>query len=93
MRKARASGDPASSDGRERLPEPFVGPQSFDPVLVYAVVGLHSSSDHLLGEAIETFISREDTERFINEVRSAILSSRATCGSRSASLTSAVLSC
>jgi hypothetical protein len=38
-------------------------------VIVYVIVDLRSSLDHPLGEAIETFIRREDAERFIEEVR------------------------
>jgi hypothetical protein len=33
------------------------------------IIDLRSSSDNPLGEAIETFIRREDAERFIEEVR------------------------
>jgi hypothetical protein len=54
-------------------------------VLVFAVVDLRSSLDHPLGDAIETFIRREDAERFIEEVRGDDPSWPATCGSRSAS--------
>jgi hypothetical protein len=39
-------------------------------VLVYAIIDLRSSPDHPLGDAIETFLRREDAERFIAEVRS-----------------------
>ena len=39
-------------------------------MIVYAVIDLRSSPDHLLGDAIETFIRREDAERFIDEVES-----------------------
>jgi len=38
-------------------------------VLVYAVLDLRSSPDHPLGDAVETFVRREDAERFIDEVR------------------------
>jgi hypothetical protein len=38
-------------------------------VLVYAVADLRSSADHPLGDAVETFIRREDAERLIEEVR------------------------
>jgi hypothetical protein len=38
-------------------------------VIVYAVVDDALSSDFPLGDAIETFIRREDAERFIEEVR------------------------
>jgi hypothetical protein len=36
--------------------------------MVYAIVDIHSSPDHPLGAAIETFIRREDAERFSKEV-------------------------
>jgi hypothetical protein len=39
-------------------------------VIVYAVIDLRSSPDHPLGDAVETFIRREDAERFVAEVRS-----------------------
>jgi hypothetical protein len=39
-------------------------------VIVYAIIDVRSSSDHPLGAAVETFLRREDTERFIEEVRS-----------------------
>jgi hypothetical protein len=39
-------------------------------VLVFAIVDLRSSLDHPLCDAIETFIRREDAERFVEEVRS-----------------------
>jgi hypothetical protein len=38
-------------------------------LLVFAVVDHRSSLDHPLGDAIETFIRRDDAERFIEEVR------------------------
>jgi hypothetical protein len=38
-------------------------------VLVYVVVDTCSSPDHPLGDAVETFVRREDAERFIEEVR------------------------
>ncbi len=38
-------------------------------VIVYVIVDLRSSHGHPLGEAVETFIRREDAERFIEEVR------------------------
>ena len=38
-------------------------------VLVYAIVDTRSSPDHPLGDAVETFVRREDAERFIEEVR------------------------
>jgi hypothetical protein len=38
-------------------------------VLVYAIVDLRSSLDDPLGDAVETFIRREDAEHFIQEVR------------------------
>ena len=38
-------------------------------VIVYAIIDDRSSPDHPLGDAVETFIRREDAERFIEEVR------------------------
>ena len=38
---------------------------------VYAILDNRSSPDHPLGDAVETFIRREDAERFIEEVRGA----------------------
>jgi hypothetical protein len=38
-------------------------------VIVYAICNLRSSPDHPLGGAVETFVRREDAERFIEEVR------------------------
>jgi hypothetical protein len=38
-------------------------------VIVYAIIDVRSSADHPLGDAAETFIRREDAERFIEEVR------------------------
>jgi hypothetical protein len=38
-------------------------------VIVYAVLDLRSRQDHPLGDNIETFIRREEAERFIEEVR------------------------
>ena len=38
-------------------------------VLVYAIIGPRSSPDHPLGDAVETFVRREDAERFIEEVQ------------------------
>lgn len=38
-------------------------------VIVYVIVYLRSSHDHPLGNAIETFIRRDDAERFVAEVR------------------------
>ena len=52
---------------------------------VYAVVDDALSPDFPLGVDLETFIRREDAERFIEEVAVTSLSSRRTCGSRSAS--------
>jgi hypothetical protein len=39
-------------------------------MLVHAIHDLRSSPDHSLGDAAETFVRREDAERFIEEVRS-----------------------
>jgi hypothetical protein len=38
-------------------------------VIVHAVVDDSASSTSALGDAVETFIRREDAERFIEEVR------------------------
>jgi len=38
-------------------------------VIVFAIHDLRSSPDHPLGEAVETFVRREDAERFVEEVR------------------------
>jgi hypothetical protein len=38
-------------------------------VIVYAVVDEALSPDFPLGDAVETFIRREDAERFVEEVR------------------------
>jgi len=39
------------------------------PLIVYAIVDLRSSPNHPLGDAVETFVRREDAELFIEEVR------------------------
>jgi hypothetical protein len=39
------------------------------PVLVYAVVSEMLSPSTQLGEVVETFVRREDAERFVEEVR------------------------
>jgi hypothetical protein len=39
------------------------------PWIVYAIIEIRSSPDRPLGDALETFIRREDAERFIEEVR------------------------
>jgi hypothetical protein len=39
-------------------------------VIVYAIIDERSSPDHPLGDAVETFVRREDAEPFIEEVRS-----------------------
>ncbi len=38
-------------------------------MIVHAIIDLRSSPDHPLGDAVETFLRREDAERFIEEVR------------------------
>jgi hypothetical protein len=38
-------------------------------VIIYAIHDLRSSPDRPLGDAVETFVRREDAERFIDEVR------------------------
>jgi hypothetical protein len=38
-------------------------------MIVYAIIDARSSSTSSLGDAIETFIRREDAERFVEEVR------------------------
>ncbi|MGH3118090.1 MAG: hypothetical protein ACRDQ2_13455 [Gaiellales bacterium] len=54
---------------------------------VYAIVDDSLSPTSPLGDTIETFLRREDAERFIRRLAATIPSSRATCGSRSASWT------
>jgi hypothetical protein len=55
-------------------------------VLVYAVIDRRSSSEHPLGDAVETLVRRADAERLIEEVRGDLSESRgALCGSRSTS--------
>jgi len=43
--------------------------RSLPRVIVYAIIDVRSSPDHPLGDAVETFIRREDAERFVEEVR------------------------
>jgi len=38
-------------------------------VLVYVIRDVRCSPDHPLGDAVETFLRRDDAERFIAEVR------------------------
>jgi hypothetical protein len=38
-------------------------------VLAYLILDERSSPNHPLGEAVETFLHREDAERFIENVR------------------------
>jgi hypothetical protein len=38
-------------------------------VVVYAIVAVRATPRHRLGDAIETFVRREDAEPFIAEVR------------------------
>lgn len=38
-------------------------------VRVYAIIDIRSSPDHPLSDAVETFLRREDAERFIEKVR------------------------
>ncbi len=38
-------------------------------MLVYAIIDVRSSTTRPLGDAVETFVRREDAERFIEEVR------------------------
>ena len=38
-------------------------------MIVYVILDRRSSPDHPLGDAVETFLRREDAERFIKEVR------------------------
>jgi hypothetical protein len=52
-------------------------------LLVYAIIDVRSSPNHPLGDVVETFIRREDAERFVVEVRGDEPASRATFGSRS----------
>jgi hypothetical protein len=43
-------------------------PSSFLPRIVYAIHDLRSSPTQPLGDAIETFIRREEAEHFVEEV-------------------------
>ncbi|MDH4102003.1 MAG: hypothetical protein OEV29_01280 [Thermoleophilia bacterium] len=54
-------------------------------VIVYVIIDHRSSPDTPLGDAVETFLRREDAERFIERCAATTPISRATCGSRSAS--------
>jgi len=56
-----------------------------EAVIVYAVVDDALSSDFPLGDAVETFIRREDAERFIGRCAETIPRCRQCCGSRSGS--------
>jgi hypothetical protein len=38
-------------------------------LIVYAIIDERTSPDHPLGDVIETFIRRQDAERFIEDVR------------------------
>ena len=38
-------------------------------MLVYVIHDIRSSPDHPLGDAVESFVRREDAQRFIEEVR------------------------
>ena len=38
-------------------------------MIVYAILDQRTSHDHPLDDAIDTFVRREDAERFIEEVR------------------------
>ncbi len=38
-------------------------------MLVYAIIDTRSSLTHPLGDAVETFVRREDAKRFIEEVQ------------------------
>lgn len=53
-----------ASVGGYGIPESAILPT----VIVYAIVDVRSSSTNPLGDTIETFIRREDTERFIEEL-------------------------
>ena len=46
----------------------FLG-EVFGQVIVCTILDYRSSRDRPLGDAIETFILREDAERFVEEVR------------------------
>jgi hypothetical protein len=54
-------------------------------VRVFVIVDERSSPSHPLGDAVETFIRREDAELFVEEVRGDDPELAATCGSRSGS--------
>ena len=38
-------------------------------MIVYAIIDERTSPDHPLGDAVETFIRREDAEQFVEKVR------------------------
>jgi hypothetical protein len=44
-------------------------PSSSLRLIVFAIIDFRSSAGHPLGNAVETFVRREDAERFIEEVR------------------------
>ena len=54
---------------REAISTAHGVPIMVSSVIVYAIIDLRSSPDHPLGDAIETFMRREDAGRFIAEVR------------------------
>ena len=56
---------------RRAFPISTADPESVivSPVIVYAILDTRSSSDHPLGDAVETLVRREEAERFIEEVR------------------------
>ena len=50
-------------------PRDFAEPDNMDTVRVFVILDDRSSPNHPLGDAVETFLRREDAERFIEEVR------------------------
>jgi hypothetical protein len=53
---------------REAISTSQDAPVIVPAVIVYAIIDLRSSLDHPLGDAVETFLHREDAERFMEGV-------------------------
>ena len=60
---------PARATSREGISTAHPESVIVSSVLVYAVADLRSSPDHPRGDAVETFVRRENAERFVDEVR------------------------
>jgi hypothetical protein len=71
--------------GESRPFFPLLHERQYACVVVYVVLDDRTSQSSPFGDAIETFIRREDAERFIEEVRRDDRSLRSPYGSRSAS--------